>query len=159
MTVMTAALMFLSACCCFTITTENKPAVDLMAKATLSQVVYTSMKEKPETYEKVWTMTIKVLEELDQTVDMTPAEISAKLTTLITSTVNKDYAIIVEAVLQNVFSKVQIGWSNKMNPEQMHMILDIFKSAINVGIERYKEAYTEAIGTMPEDMPDNPFIQ
>ena len=136
----------------------TEPSIDNFCKSMIAQGVYSSMKSKPETYEKVWDATLIALNILHESIDLTPAEISNKVTEEISTRTDKDYSLFVQGLLQRLFMKKNIGWSDKIDKEQAKHILELCIEAINLGLDRYKEAYAEVIGAMPSEMPNDPYL-
>lgn len=158
-----SAAILLSGCSILTNMELTEEDYTKMSKSVFSQIVYSTTKDKPETYSKVWSTALSVVNQIDESVEMTPQQISDKIVEDVIKHVNADHAFIVQGILQKVFSKVKIGWSENLDKDKMHMVLDIFKSSIETGLNRYAEVYAEAylqaVGSIqiPDEMPDNPF--
>ena len=148
-----------SSCVLVTPETEaQQQAVDNVCKSLVAQGVYSSLKKDPEKMYKVWDTTLISLNVLYKSVDLTPAEISNEIVKEVAAKTNTDYSFLVEALLQQVFAKKQIAWSDKIDKEQAKHLLTIITEAIEMGIGRYEEANAEASGAaLPEDMPNNPY--
>lgn len=130
---------------------EEEPNPSIMMKGAVAQIVYSSIKKNPEKYMKVWETTSKVFKVLDTTVTMTPEQISAKIKESL-GNVAGDYSLVVDGVVDSIFSKFQIKWNSNIDPETLSKYINWIAEAIDMGLQKYSEAVVEAVGSIPDEL-------
>ena len=130
---------------------EEEPNPSIMMKGAVAQIVYSSVKKNPEKYMKVWETTSKVFKALDTTVTMTPEQISAKIKESL-GNVAGEYSLIVDGVVDSIFSKFQIKWNSNIDPETLSKYINWIAEAIDMGLQKYSEAVVEAVGSIPDEL-------
>ena len=130
---------------------EEEPNPSIMMKGAVAQIVYSSVKKNPEKYMKVWETTSKVFKALDTTVTMTPEQISAKIKESLDN-VAGDYSLVVDGVVDSIFSKFQIKWNSNIDPETLSKYINWIAEAIDMGLQKYSEAVVEAVGSIPDEL-------
>lgn len=154
-----AMMLFGTTACKFFVEEDNQQFIEAITKSVTAQTVYTTMKKDKEKYETVWNITKNILTSVDTSLTMTPEELTATITAHISEKLNADYAMIVENILNVVFSKYKISLKDNLTTDQLSSIIDVVIESIDVGLDRYKTAYETAVGAIPDQMPDDPFIQ
>lgn len=154
-----AMMLFGTTACKFFVEEDNQQVIEAVTKSVTAQTVYTTMKKDKEKYETVWNITKNILAGVDTSLAMTPEELIAAITAHVSEKLNADYAMTVENILNVVFAKYKIVLNNNLTKEQLSSVINVVIESIDVGLDRYKTAYEIAVGAIPDEMPDDPFVQ
>lgn len=148
---------------CMILTEENQPAIESLTRSAVAQMAYSSMVKKPEA-KKTYETIVEVLEQATLVANMTPNQLSDSVKTHLSTVVKNDadmieYSIMIDGVLDLVFSKYKIAWSDNMNQAQLIGLFTVFKDAITVAINRYEVTSKEVLSGMSTEMPNDPFLK
>ena len=158
--VLTSAMMlFGTTACKFFVEEDNQQVIEAVTKSVTAQTVYTTMKKDSEKYEAVWDCCVTILNGIDTTLAMTPEELKMTIVSYVDNKIGPDYAMSAENMLNVVFAKYKFVLNSQLTKEQLSGVINTIVESINVGMERYKTAYEIAIGAIPDQMPDDPFVQ
>lgn len=127
--------------CSITKTDNSYEAAQFLAMAAVSQVTYDSLKKDYDKNIVILEKVLVILDKLDASVDMTPAEISSAIINGLVDNTNGDYQLIVDGIVEAVFTKYEIGWNDTIDKDLLHKIIQDVKSAIQTGIDTYKDKY------------------
>lgn len=123
--------------CVFNDKEQNEQAVEVLAMSAASQAVYSSLQKHPE-YEQGYVKLVEVLKKIDVSIDMTPEDISNKVSAELKKYVPEDYVFIITGAIDAFFTKYNIGWSDKVNKDKVHLYIEDMIIAIEVAIEENK---------------------
>lgn len=123
--------------CVFNDKEQNEQAVEVLAMSAASQVVYSTLQKHPE-YEQGYVKLVEVLKKIDVSIDMTPEDISNKVSSELKKYVPEDYVFIITGSIDAFFTKYNIGWSDKVNKDKVHLYIEDLIIAIEVAIEENK---------------------
>ena len=158
-TIILASVLMFTAGCKFFIEEDNQQVIEAVTKSVTAQTVYTTMKKDPEKYEVVWNVTLTILNGIDTTLSMTPEELKMNIVSYVSGKIGPDYAMTAENMLNVVFAKYKFALNSQLTKEQLSGVVNTIIESIEVGIDRYKSAYQVALSGMPDEMPDDPFVQ
>ena len=154
-----ATMLFGTTACKFFIEEDNQQVIEAVTKSVTAQTVYTTMKKDSSKYEVVWNCCVTILNGIDTTLTMTPEELKMTIVSYVSTKIGPDYAMTTENMLNVVFAKYKFALNSNLTKEQLSGVINTIVDSINVGMERYKSAYQVAIGAIPDEMPDDPFVQ
>lgn len=154
-----ATMLFGTTACKFFIEEDNQQVIEAVTKSVTAQTVYTTMKKDSSKYEVVWNCCVTILNGIDTTLAMTPEELKMTIVSYVSTKIGPDYAMTTENMLNVVFAKYKFALNSNLTKEQLSGVINTIVDSINVGMERYKSAYQVAIGAIPDEMPDDPFVQ
>ena len=154
-----ATMLFGTTACKFFIEEDNQQVIEAVTKSVTAQTVYTTMKKDSSKYEVVWNCCVSILNGIDTTLAMTPEELKMTIVSYVSTKIGPDYAMTTENMLNVVFAKYKFALNSNLTKEQLSGVINTIVDSINVGMERYKSAYQVAIGAIPDEMPDDPFVQ
>lgn len=139
---------------------EDSPDISIFAKSAVAQVVYSNMKKSPDKAEKIWDTTIKVLKTVDTTVGKTPEELSQMIKDAVADKVGDNFSIVIDGLIDTVFSKFKIKWNENIPPETLHKAIAWIIDAIETGMTKYSEAVVSAVANIPDELDtDGLFVE
>lgn len=126
------AILMMSGCTIID-TGNNESAIEVAAQNAVTQLVYSTIEKDPK-MEEVYITVIEILTKLDNSVDMTPEEISNAVISEVSKHVQGEYKFIINGVVGALFTKYNIGWSDKVPASELHKYFYDLIVAIEEGI-------------------------
>lgn len=120
-------------------TDKNEEAIEKAAIAAVSQVTYSTLQKDEAKYKPVFEAIVVALKKLDTSVDMSPAEIAIYIQDELAKKVTGDYRLIIAGAVDAIFTKYNIGWSDKVPAEKLHRYIQDAIKAIELGISEYEK--------------------